>query len=288
MRNAAIIASALCWAACAPTLPASHPITLPHRLVDGQTGAALSTAELQARLAVAELVIVGEEHPNPHHHGAQQELVELALLAQPELALGLEMVAIPKQPVLDRWFVDGNEAELLRALDWQHSWGYPFGLYAPTLNVVRRAERPVYALNALSSLARQVARQGVASLDEATRAALPELVPGPPSHRAFFKEAMSHGGHHVDDATLERYYTAQLVWDETMAARSAQILRSPSPPRLLVVLAGAGHARRDAVAQRAQRRGVTKVVTVLPVTEKELAAALAEHQSDVLWVMRRR
>ncbi len=287
MRNAALIASAL-LAACAPTLPASHPVRLPFRLVDGLTGAAMSTDDLLTRLRHTQLVIVGEEHPNPSHHGAQTELVELGLTIQPELALGLEMVPISRQPALDRWREDGNDAALVAALHWEQTWGYPFGLYQPALARVRQAHGPVYALNAEAQLARKIARQGLGALDDTTRANLPVLMPGPPSHRAFFNEAMAHNPHHLDDAALERYYTAQLLWDETMAQRAAEILLAPSASRLLVVLAGAGHARRDAVAERAQRRGVTSVLTVLPVTDKELAAALADHQSDVLWVIRRR
>jgi len=280
-----IILGALLLTACAPTL-ATRPVSLPHRLVDGQTGAAMDPSELRARIATAQLVVVGEEHPNPHHHGAQRELVELALQLQPSLALGLEMVAVPRQPILDRWLTDGNDAALVAGLDWEHTWGFPFGLYQPMMDAVRKAHRPVYALNALSSLARKISRKGLSALDDAERASLPELVPGPESHRAFFKDAMSGHGHILDEPTLERYYTAQLLWDETMAARAAEIVKAGTP--LLVVLAGAGHARRDAVAQRAQRRGVAPTLTVLPVTEKDLPRALADHQSDVLWVIRRR
>ena len=49
---------------------------LPFAIVDGHTGRAVSTEAFWAALAGAQAVCVGEEHPNPHHHWAQLQVVE--------------------------------------------------------------------------------------------------------------------------------------------------------------------------------------------------------------------
>jgi uncharacterized iron-regulated protein len=100
------------------------------------------------------------------------------------------------------------------------------------------------------------------------------------------KEAYDAHGHlaHTD---FERFYAAQLLWDETMATRVAEVMAPPEAPHRLMVVAGEGHVRHFAVPDRAQRRGAAPYLIILPLMEADLAEAKKQQLADVLWVLKR-
>lgn len=281
-------------AASPPRLPASHgqqgaevPIALPHTVADGKSGAPLSDDALDRQLRAAKVIYVGEEHPNPHHHAVELEVLARAYAVDPSLGLGLEMLPRALQPELDGYLAGTlDEAAFLKAVDWAHTWGYAWGFYKPLLEFCRAHRLPAYALNAPKALAHAVAFHGLASLSPDERKALPELQPGPAAHRELVREAFAQHPHGAfGDAAFERFYAAQLVWDETMAERVATVLAAPGAPARLVVVAGNGHTRRFAVPDRAARRGARPYLTVRPVLDDERDDAVADQVADVLWVL---
>jgi uncharacterized iron-regulated protein len=266
-----------------------EPVTLPHEVVDGATGAPLSGEALAARLRAARVIFVGEEHTNPHHHAAEREILEAAYAADPSIGVGLEMLPRSKQAALDEYVRAGSTVDdesFRRAAAWKESWGFSFGFYRPLLAFCRAHGLPAYALNAERALVRAVGRRGVEGLTNDERRALPEMRPGPPSHREMVREAFgAHGDARFRDRAFERFYQAQLVWDETMAESIVAALRAANAPRRLVVFAGERHTRRDAIPPRVARRGVGEILIVLPVAAAEKEAAIADRAGDILWVL---
>jgi uncharacterized iron-regulated protein len=263
---------------------ASEPIALPHHLVDGKSGARLDA--LDPRLRSARVIYVGEEHPNPHDHAAQIAVLEAAFAVEPKVGLGLEMLPRSAQPALDA-FVAGksDEAQLEKDVDWPKAWGYPFGLYAPLLRFCRDHKLRVYALNAPRALVHTVAMKGLDALAPDEKTQLPEMQPGPAPHREMVREAFAqHPKGKFADAKFERFYLAQLVWDETMATSIASALAAPDAPRKLVVVAGEGHVRRFAVPDRAARRGAKPYLTIFPVFADDADDAVQDAVADLVWV----
>ena len=87
------------------------------------------------------------------------------------------------------------------------------------------------------------------------------------------------GGHPGGDSQeqaqmLERYYAAQVIWDEAMAELSADWLSQRAPVRKLVVFAGKAHCAYSAIPARAERRGDFVAVSVLPVSGGEPMKAI--------------
>ncbi len=277
---------------CAARMPPAELPRLPHAVMRVEAGVArpASDEELDAALRAARAVYVGEEHDDPHHHAAEAELLARTYALDPSVALGMEMLPRAMQPALDD-FVAGrsDEKAFLAAVDWAKTWGFRFEWYRPLLAFCRAHRLRAFALNAPHALAHAVAQGGVAGLAAADRAALPEMVPGPPAHRAQLEEAFrAHGGEahaHVAGAALDHFYEAQLLWDETMAAAVADAVAGPSAPHRIVVVAGVGHARRFAVPQRAERRGVAPDVVVLPAYRRE--AGNPGEGVDFLWILGR-
>ena len=110
------------------------------------------------------------------------------------------------------------------------------------------------------------------------------------------RDAMAgHGGQSFSDTTLDHYYLAQLVWDETMSRNVARLLADPAHPRrTVVVLAGLGHiAHGFGVPLRTSALTGLPFAVVVPVPADELAthapwtgpAPYPEREADVLWVV---
>ena len=116
------------------------------------------------------------------------------------------------------------------------------------------------------------------------RAELPELDMSDDAHRAWLGDIFAqHGGHTMDEAMLQRFYEAQLTWDETMAAKVHEHLQG-APEGQVVVLAGSGHVVWGyGVPNRLKRRlgegADAQVMTIIPITpggpEPATEAALA-------------
>lgn len=267
---------------------------LPSRVVDAKTRAELDGPALEARLRAARVVYVAEAHPNPHHHAVQAAIVDRATRAGLAPSVGLEMIQRPFQAPLDAWRANQRtEDELLAGVEWADRWGFEFGLYRWVFDHARVRGLPLVALNAPRELTRKIARQGLAALSPEEKAALPELVLTDEAHRAFVRRAFeghTTGGHAMPPDAFERFYTAQVTWDETMASAIAEHLAARGPDARMIVLAGLGHVARGlGIPARAARRGVGAQLTIVPVVLGDDAAsldeALTEPLGELLWVM---
>lgn len=239
-------------------------------------------AAFDAALGRARVVYLGEHHDDEAIHRLEAELYARMVRLNGSVGLGLEMLPRTLQEPLTE-FIDGklDEPAFLAAVDWEHTWGFPFAYYQPLLAICRARHLPAYALNAPRSLTRAVARGGLAGLDAAQRAELPELVPGPLAHRAQLEAALRNhphveghgtkGDEALPSAMLDHYYEAQLVWDETMADSIARALSASNGPRGMFVVLGAAHAKRFAVPLRVARRGIDQGnLVILPVRADEV------------------
>jgi uncharacterized iron-regulated protein len=265
---------------------AAEPIALPHRIVD-QAGQSVEEGKLAGRLGAPRVIYVGEEHPNPHHHAAQLEVLERVYAMDKSLAVGFEMLPRTLQGELDA-YVKGelDEAAFIDKIAWKKTWGFSFGLYRPLFAFCRAHQLRAVALNVPRELPRAVAHEGTAALPPDQKAQLPQMQPGPAAHRELVREAF--GGHphgRFADAKFERFYQAQLVWDEGMADKIAQEMRDPQAARRMLVFAGDGHVRRFAIPERAARRGAKPYLIIIPVMEDDLADARTDAVADLYWVL---
>ncbi|HEY5926694.1 MAG TPA: ChaN family lipoprotein [Kofleriaceae bacterium] len=292
---------------------------LPYSIVD-RSGRQVDTSVFWAQVGAARVVCVGEDHPNPHHHWFQLEVVSHVSGHKP-LALGMEMFQRPFQGVLDDYAAARiDEAAMLSRTGYAERWGYDYGFYGPTIKKAMLSGGTLLALNAPRELTKKIVRQGIENLTPDEKKQVPELVLDDKAHRAWFDELMEgmggahghskpegKGGEDKDKApsnkdseatdkpsdkpktempSAERIYTAQVLWDETMADGAAKWAKS-APQGLLVLLAGNGHCHDSAIVNRIKRRGVDKVISVYPVLDVEgrVAEALAKPRNDYIIVL---
>jgi uncharacterized iron-regulated protein len=284
---------------------------LPYEILE-RKGTQVEEAAFWDRVAKARAVCVGEEHPNPHHHWMQLHVVrEVAKrIGGDKLGLGLEMIQRPFQGPLDDYAakrIDG--AALKSRTGWAERWGYDFEFYGPILDVAVAHKGSLLALNAQKELVKKVVRQGLESLTADEKTQVPELDLNDAAHRAWFNSLMEGlggaGGHstkkdgeseeapnpHAGGANMpsaERIYTAQVLWDETMADGSVKWLKS-NPNGHLVILAGNGHCHDSAIINRIKRRGITDVISIRVVIDDDegsVGQVLAKPMNDYVVVLK--
>ena len=292
---------------------------LPFAVLRGDGGAEVATEGFFAELSGVQAVCVGEGHTNVHDHWAQLQILDRLTAhnrdAGISTGLGFEMFQRPVQGVLDDYVKGGiDEATMLTRTGWKKRWGYDYDLYKPMVDLARVRGADLLALNTAKELIKQVSKQGLEAMAEIDRAKLPELDLDNARHRAWFTGLMAKmggaAGHSAGGmgkkkmpppaseedkaaakaearARAERIYTAQVVWDETMADSAAKWLAAGTS-RQVIILAGSGHCHDSGIVARLKRRGIERAVSVRPIVddgEGNIAEILTEARNDYVFVM---
>lgn len=264
----------------------------PLSLVDGATGNPMSFEAFLAALRTSRVVYVGERHDQPADHSVQYTILRHVHRDEASLAIGMEMFQVPFQEELTRWSAgQTDETALRQRTEYDQRWGFDFSLYRPILEYARNRGIEIVALNAPREVSYAVAEHGLDSLDPEQAAALPDLDLDNAQHRALFDAEFDVAEHGAEDA-VDRYYEAQVLWDETMGSRVAETLNRPEGPAKMIVFAGRVHVKRGlGIPDRAAKRGASPYAVVLPVTEEELKAELDlppdRRSADFFWAVPR-
>ena len=232
------------------------------------------------RVADKRVVYVGESHDQYQHHLNQLAVIQGMHARDPKLAIGLEFFFQPFQPVLDRYIAgEIDEAQLLRETEYFERWRFDYRLYRPIFRYAREQGIPLIALNLEREITEQVGREGLESLSESQKARLPgETDAGNQAYvdrlRAIFDQHPPREGREFDN-----FLQVQLLWDESMAERTAEWLQQ-HPDSRMVVLAGIGHLiYGQGIPDRVQRRLPVSSAVILNVNQ---AAELDPELGDYL------
>lgn len=248
------------WAAIVLALPACKrysDVTAPPPPHASQGQAALATGQfldsaqqpidpawVGAQAAKAAYVLIGEAHTSACDHQMQAQVLALMVDAGMPPAVGLEMVSLDAQPILDLFNkgIIGLE-ELEERLRWSQTWGFPFEIYRPIFETARRFELPVYSLNVPRDVARKVGRVGLKGLTMEERLGLPsKIIPVPKAQEEYLRAVFdSHPFGKPKDrkAAWESFITVQALWDTAMARRAVEVRVATRRP--VAVIAGGGH-----------------------------------------------
>jgi uncharacterized iron-regulated protein len=255
------------WLCIVPIAPAIAAESIPGRFSNAQ-GQLTATADMVNQLQQADVVYLGETHDRAADHAAQLAIIQTLHDRTPNLAIGLEMFQRPYQKLLDRYVAgELDEATLRDRSEYDKRWGFDWEMYAPILRYAKAQKIPLIALNTPTEVTRKVSRQGLNSLNWADRRFIPplsEIRTEPEAYRKMLAEiftSMHPAGKTTDPARFDRFFQAQVLWDETMADRIVQI-----PHRPIVVLVGQGHlVYRYGIPDRVDRRkpGLKQIVILL-------------------------
>ena len=198
------------------------------------------------QLQAAKIVYLGETHDHESDHQQQLAIIQALFKHKPQIAIGMEMFQSQMQPVLDRYLAGKITAtELQQQTEFDRTWGYPWKYYAPILEFAKLNRLPVIALNTPSKIARKAASEGWDSLTSTELQAIPPRSEIDRSNAKYQQMILTSYQQHagivsIASKSFDRFYTAQLLWDETMAANTANFAKQ-NPNHQTIVLAGSSH-----------------------------------------------
>ena len=251
-------------------------------------GARVIGEEALARaLDGADLVYSGEQHDQELHHRIQLAVLKAMHARRPGLAVGLEMLDLTQQPSLDA-YLSGRMSEAEFAQFWKKAWGFDYELYRPILSYAKDNGIPCRALNAPSSIIKQIAKGGLGSLTPQQRALLPETIApiDDPRYLAYVKASLNGHGQALPPEREARMLEAMQTWNETMGESALKALRERGA---VLVVAGSGHMiYGSGIAESVRRRAGPRQKVVLPyptggdesVPLAELLARLQDRESE--------
>ena len=260
------------------------------RVVEAGTRSVMTPEKALDVLTRQRVVYVAEHHGSPAHHLVQALVISGLVSRGMRPVVAVEWVEARFQPVLDAWVHGGLTSQALQEkLEWDTRWGHSFEEASRIFELARVHGLSMVALNAPRELVRRVAEVGREGLDEHEREACPPLTTGSRAHRARLKEAHAHHAH-GRAANFERFYQAQLVWDESMANGVTQLLDGGAD--LVVVLAGAGHVEhRFGIPERVPLPREDSDRIVVPVPRGRMPSFASElghltypaRRGDIYW-----
>jgi uncharacterized iron-regulated protein len=249
-----------------------HPATL--ALTPGQDP---TLGKILDTLLESQVIFVGEKHDRYAHHLNQLEIIRHVYAAGADVAVGMEMFHQPFQPVLDDYLAGNiDEREFLEKSRYYHEWRYDYGLYKPIVDFLKEHNIPLLALNIPGDVSKQVARKGLESLDAGQKIHLPEELDfSNAAYRDELKAVFDQHGSQTGIEKFDYFLQAQILWDESMAARAARFLET-HPNHKLVILAGNGHLRfGHGIPQRLFRRSGAPYTNI--VQDEGMQTGIADH-----------
>jgi uncharacterized iron-regulated protein len=225
-RSLTAIAFAL-LAGCAHELAdEAHPLI--GRIWDARAARFVSADEVFDRAARARHVILGETHDNPEHHRLQRAALDALAARDGRRTLAMEQFDTEHQPAIDAARERRADAEAIAEAGRFERKGWDWPRYKPLVQFALEHHWPMAAANLSRAEARPI-------IKDPLRSGLP---PAPPAVKEGLEKdiAESHCGARPPPNILAGMVEAQRARDARMAA----VLKNPS-----VLIAGAGHARRD-------------------------------------------
>lgn len=249
-------------------------------IVEPTRASVASHSEILAAIAPANVVYLAESHNLVENHQAQLDIISALYQKDPPMAIAMEMFQRPFQSAIDRYLAgEIGESELQTQTEYQRRWGFPWDYYAPILRFARKHQIPVIAANAPTEIIRQVAREGLASLDDANPYIPPkaEICTDNATYRQRLEKVYdAHAAHGNFLNEFDNFFATQVLWDETMAKAIADFYHQ-NPTFRIVVIAGKGHiAYGDGIPSRVSRRLGEQI------EQKSIWLAILEYNSPPL------
>lgn len=247
--------------------------------------------EALARMARADVVLLGESHGNADHHARQLEVLQALLALGRRPALAFEIFDLEDQEIIDRQRLAGvaDADDLAEAVNMSGR-GWTWAEYRPLVQFALDQALAIVATNLSRRGAMAVAMEGLQSLsgEDRARLGLDRPLPEDAMQRLEQRIVDAHCGH-LPAARVGGMINAQRARDAYMADRIAA-LEGP-----VVLITGAAHARLDYgvpwyLAQQAPERQVLSLIFVEVDPERHAAVDYLNAGGSpyhLLWFTRR-
>lgn len=216
-------------------------------------------------------IVAGEIHDNKRTHDAQLAVIDSARRIDDgrQLIVGFEQFYPSHNKHLDAYVQRDISLEaMLQLTDWEHTWGFDFGLYEPIFEYCRKHGILMRGLNLPFGIASIVGRLGLDGLPTPLKEVLPDMDFTNVEHYNHFVNLVQ-GSHSLGkgeraDKLLRQYYQVQVLWEEWMS-KSAAVSLEKHPDARFVFAIGSGHVEgRYGFPDRLQKRVNERPYTIVP------------------------
>jgi uncharacterized iron-regulated protein len=226
--------------------------------------------------ASSNFVLLGEIHTNPDHHRLQAELLDVMVEAGRQPAVVFEMIPAAYQQRLDAFIAEGpsDAAGLGAAVEWEKRGWPQWTIYQLIADAALAAGLPIMAGDLDRETIRTIGRKGRAALasEELARLSLDDDFSEQASARLKDILQQSHCNL-LPEQAIEPMIMVQRARDGALAAAMMDAGKAGGA----VLIAGAGHVRRDLAVPRILEARLPASRT-LSVAFVEVDEALAEPQ----------
>ncbi len=218
--------------------------------------------EMEKDLRGVRLVFVGEFHKKLGHHRMQLGVIRALDEAGVKLAIGVEMFTADSQDVLDRW-VAGEMSERAFRRAYYRNWNISWYKYRGIFIYARKHKIPLVGLNIPKKITHKLFKGGIKSLTPKEREMLGDIsCDVDMEYEKMIREAMGQHSH-MKEAAFQDFCRVQMAWDTFMAARIVDYLVS-NPGRVMVALAGSGHAWKRGIPRKVRAMARLENIVILP------------------------
>lgn len=253
----------------------------------------VTSSQALQQLAKADVIYLGETHDSAKDHQNQLEIIEQLYRRNKKIAIALEMFQRPYQGVVNDYLAGKiSEQQLLAKSEYEQRWGFPWKYYAPIVQFAKAKKLPILALNTPTEVTRKVASSGLASLSPEERKSIPPFTEIRTDNAQYRQLLLNIFQQHQADArvsspSFERFFLAQVLWDETMAEGIAKFL-TKKPNYQVVVLVGQGHivynyGIPNRVARRINKRQFSQSSVLLSSPQNE-QTKIDTPIADFIWL----
>ncbi len=214
------------------------------RIWDVRADRFIDAAALEAAVAKAGLLFLGEIHDNPDQHRLQARLVRTLTAADRRPILAFEMLDTSQQEAVDaaRARSPRDPNAIAEAVGWKKSGWPDFAIYRPIFEAGAQANLTILAANLSRKDGKEIVSKGDEAVPPELRAMLAREEPISDEVMRALREEMreAHCGH-LPEKLLDPMVLAQRARDARMAER----LLNAAGPQGAILITGVGHVRRD-------------------------------------------
>jgi beta-lactamase class A len=260
-------------------------------IVSARSGKPTPFARMIQEMKDSRFVYVGESHDNLTMHDIQFRVIQALHQRDRNIAVGLEMLPVDVQPVLDKWSQGLlTEDEFLRDVRWYVHWNMNFGYYQKIFAFAKDNQIPVFALNVPRDVITRIRMRGWEALSEEDKALVPKPDVSWQDHRTLIRTIFESAElpHQMKgeglDKVFEGLYRAQAAWDQVMAANTVR--GAELTGKRMVVLAGSGHLLYNlGINGRVfeKNRLPFKTVVAVSLSSQKTSLPVARALADYIW-----
>jgi uncharacterized iron-regulated protein len=263
----------------------------PDRLYDMSSGQTIEFPQMIDHMMSSRFIYIGETHNSLPMHDIQLKIIQALYEKDKRIAIGLEMIPVTLQHVLNKWSLGIlREEELIQDASWYETWNFNFKFYERIFAFAKLNEIPVYGLNIPKELITKIRMRGWDTLTDDEKRIAPQPDVSNQEHRMLIRTIFESSDlpHEMKgpglDMMFQGLYRAQSAWDESMAYYASRA--SDLSERRIVVLAGSGHLLYNlGINRRAHEiKGYPfKTVICLEIPDEKGSLRVSQSLADYVW-----